>query len=158
MSPPPYSSSTRPDWTQLRKQTLQQERRVQQKKKRPNPHHKQQQSPVSNHKQNKKNNTCETCDPTNLELSYISNNTAAERTLTPIHSCHRPRIPFGHVLIERRCKGKHCKKSRDGCVSNHIKKEQNVWDLLWPDEPRVVVYIQQHTTTEGAVATERERE
>ena len=33
--------------------------------------------------------------------------------------------------------------------------------LVWPDEPRVVVYIQHHTTTEGAVANregERERE
>ena len=41
-------------------------------------------------------------------------------TLTLIHSCHRPRIPFGHVLIERRCLIKHCKKR--GC--NKEKKYQ----------------------------------
>ena len=38
LSPPPYSISTRPDWTQLRKQTLQE--RMQQRKERPT-HHKQ---------------------------------------------------------------------------------------------------------------------
>jgi hypothetical protein len=37
----------------------------------------------------------------------------------------------------------------------HQKQEQHVWDL-WPDEPRDVVYIQQHTTTEGAVANREE--
>ena len=35
-----------------------------------------------------------------------------ESTLTVCHTCHRPRIPFGHVLIERRCLNKHCKR---GC-------------------------------------------
>ena len=30
-------------------------------------------------------------------------------TLTLIHSCHRTRIPGGHVLIEHRCGMKHCK-------------------------------------------------
>ena len=37
-----------------------------------------------------------------------------EGTLTVFHSCHRPRIPVGHVLIERLCVLKHCKK-REGC-------------------------------------------
>ena len=36
-----------------------------------------------------------------------------EYTLTLIHICHRPRIPFGHVLIERMCFFKHWK--REGC-------------------------------------------
>ena len=39
--------------------------------------------------------------------------------------------------------------------TTNTKKEQNVWEL-WPDEPRVVVYIQHHTTTEGAVANREE--
>jgi hypothetical protein len=42
-----------------------------------------------------------------------------ESTLTALHSCHRTRIPFGHVLIERRCLIKHCKR---GC--NKEKKDQ----------------------------------
>jgi hypothetical protein len=33
-------------------------------------------------------------------------------TLTLIHTCHRPRIPFGHVLIERRCSSKHCRREK----------------------------------------------
>jgi len=40
------------------------------------------------------------------------------KTLTANHICHRTRIPFGHVLIERRCVSKHCKR---GC-----KKEKKV--------------------------------
>ena len=55
-----------------------------------------------------------------FELSYIQNTKqrkawpqrGGESTLTGMHSCHRPRIPFGHVLIERRCVNKHCKR---GC-------------------------------------------
>ena len=39
-------------------------------------------------------------------------------TLTAFHSCHRPRIPFRHVLIEHRCASKHCKS---GC---HQRKER----------------------------------
>ena len=31
-------------------------------------------------------------------------------TLTPSHRCHRTRVPFGHVLIERSCFTKHCKR------------------------------------------------
>jgi hypothetical protein len=73
---------------------------------------------VSNTKQI--NKTCENCDPMKLELSYIQNTQqrkawpqrGRESTLTAIHTCHRPRIPFGHVLIERRCVYKHCKR---GC-------------------------------------------
>jgi hypothetical protein len=33
-----------------------------------------------------------------------------ESTLTVFHSCHRARIPFGQVRIERRCITKHCKQ------------------------------------------------
>jgi len=33
-----------------------------------------------------------------------------ESALTAVHSCHRARLPFGHVLIERRCGLKHCKR------------------------------------------------
>jgi hypothetical protein len=40
------------------------------------------------------------------------------KTLTATHTCHRTRIPFGHVLIERSCVIKHCKR---GC-----KKEKKV--------------------------------
>ena len=75
--------------------------------------------PVSN-TQNQKNRTCENCDPMKLELSYLQNaqqrkawpQRGRKSTLTAIHSCHRPRIPVGHVLIERRCVTKHCKR---GC-------------------------------------------
>ena len=35
-----------------------------------------------------------------------------ESTLTVYHSCHRTRIPFGHVLIERSCGQKHCKRQK----------------------------------------------
>jgi hypothetical protein len=60
----------------MRKKTLQEERRVQQRKENDQTHHtnNNKQGPVSNHTKNK-NNTCETCDPTNLEMSYIFNNT-----------------------------------------------------------------------------------
>jgi hypothetical protein len=43
-----------------------------------------------------------------------------ESTLTVCHSCHRPRNPVGHVLIEHRCAIKHCKKRR----CNKEKKDQ----------------------------------
>jgi len=42
-----------------------------------------------------------------------------ESTLTVTHTCHRSRIPGGHVLIERRCFMKHCKK-REGCNKEKI--------------------------------------
>ena len=91
------------------------------------------------HTNNKKNNTCEKCDPMKLELSlslsYIQNapqrkawsQGGRESTLTAPHTCHRPRIPFGHILIERRCLIKHCK--REGCNSkkerpNHHKQQK----------------------------------
>ena len=44
-----------------------------------------------------------------------------ESTRTVCHSCHRPRVPGRHVLIERRSEIKHCKK-REGC--NKEKKDQ----------------------------------
>ena len=62
-----------------------------------------------------------------LELSYIQTTQQwkawpqreRESTLTLLHTFHRTRIPFGHVLIERICAKKHCKR---GC--NEAKKEQ----------------------------------
>ena len=77
--------------------------------------------------QKQNNKTCENCDPMKLELSYIQNTQqrkawpqrGRESTLTVLHICHRPRIPFRHVLIERRCGLKHCKR---GC--NKEKKDQ----------------------------------
>ena len=41
-----------------------------------------------------------------------------ESSLTATHICHRPRIPFRHVLIELLCGLKHCKR---GC-NEEIKK------------------------------------
>ena len=55
-------------------------------------------------------------DQMKLELSYIKHNNGrrghrrGESTLTAIHRCHRTRIPFWYVLIERRCELKHCTK------------------------------------------------
>jgi len=76
-----------------------------------------------NKKQN--NKQCENCDPMKLELSYIQTHNNGKAwpqrrrestcTLTAMHSCHRTRIPFRHVLIELFCDVKHCKK-RKGCI------------------------------------------
>jgi hypothetical protein len=62
-----------------------------------------------------------------LKVSYIQNTQqwkvwpqrGGESTLTLLHFCHSHRIPFGHVLIERKCIKKHCKR---GC--NQEKKDQ----------------------------------
>jgi hypothetical protein len=54
--------------------------------------------------------TCETCDPTNLELSIQQHTTTEkapwpqrgrESILTLIHTCHRTRTPFGKVGVKR---------------------------------------------------------
>ena len=112
-----------------------------------------------------------------LELLYNQKYTTMEdvalereSTLTAYHLCHRPRLPFGHILIERSCGIIHCKRGcnkekkrpthhkqqQKSTVSNTQKqKEQNVWEV-WSDETRVVVYSKD-TTAEG-VATERGRE
>ena len=115
-----------------------------------------------------------------LELSFIQNTQqrnawpqrGRESTLTPIHRCHRPSIPFWHVLIERRCFIKHCKEqwvnkkkektnpppqtTQKGIGSKtHKQKQQHVWEL-WTDETRVVVHPK-YTTAES-VATEIVRE
>ena len=119
LSPPPYSIWTRPDKTQLRKKTLQEEGAT--KKRKTNPPQTTKKVPFQKHKI-KNNKTCENCDPMKLELSYIQTHNSGRRghgegeksTLTSFHSCHRPRIPVGHVLIERLCVLKHCKK-REGC-------------------------------------------
>jgi len=48
------------------------------------------------------------------------------------------------------------KQQQQGPVSNHNQKqEQHMWDV-WHAEPRDVVYLQQHTTTKGAVANREE--
>jgi hypothetical protein len=85
-------------------------------------------------------------------------------TLTALHNCHRPRIPFGHVVIEHRRPIKHCKrecnKERKRNPPQTIKKchtytkktkktTESVWEL-WSDETRVAVH--------QGVATERGRE
>jgi hypothetical protein len=102
----------------MHRKTLQ--KRVQQKKR------KKDQPTTNNNKRyrfkhtRQNNKTCENCDPMTLELSYIQNTqqrkawpqSGRESTLTAIHTCNRPRIPFGHVLIEHRCVIKHCKR---GC-------------------------------------------
>ena len=166
----------------MRKQTLQEERRVKQRKERPQTHqHTKQQKEVPFQTTNKKTEQ-HAWDlwPTVLELSYIFTTTPQqwkvpwpqrerESTLTLFHICHRPCIPFGHVLIKLRCALKHCKKregthtqttTKQGPVSNHkqTQKEQHVWDL-WPDELRVVVYLH-HTTPQRKAPwlTERKRE
>jgi hypothetical protein len=112
-----------------------------------------------------------------LELSYIQKTQqrkawpqrGRESTLTVIHSCHRPRIPVGHVLIERRCVPKHCKKR--GCNKEeerptHHKQQkeyrfkntkQNNKTCENCDPMKLEMSYIQNTTAEG-VATERERE
>ena len=89
-------------------------------------------------------------------------------TLTVWHICHRPRIPFGHVLIELRCEIKHCKK-REGCnkekkdhthhTSNNNKvpfqttiKKNKSCENCDPTNLELSYIFKQHTTTEGAVA------
>ena len=128
-----------------------------------------------------KNNTCETCDPTNLELSYIFNNTPQrkapwpqrgrerEYTLTAIHICHRPCIPFGHVLIERRCASKHCKK-REGCNTEnkdqtHHNQQQRYHSKSQNEKNRTCekcdpmkLELSIFKIHNSGVATERERE
>ena len=98
-----------------------------------------------------------------------------ESTLTVRHVRHRPRIPFGHVRIERWCPTKHCKR---GCNNekkrpSHHKQQQkstvsNTQTTKRTTRVRLVTrrtssgriykYSTTHTTTEGAVATERGRE
>jgi hypothetical protein len=65
--------------------TARREKGATKKRERPNPPHKQQQQgPVSNKPQPKtRTTTCETCDPTNLELSYIFNNTPQRKVPWP---------------------------------------------------------------------------
>jgi hypothetical protein len=128
LSPPPYSIWTRPDKTQLRKKTLQEEGAT--KKRKTNPPQTTKKVPFQKHKI-KNNKTCENCDPMKLELSYIQNTQrlkawpqrGRESTLTVLHLCHRPRIPVGHVWIERRCPSKHCKR-RERRMQQKEKKDQ----------------------------------
>ena len=75
--------------------------------------------------------------------------------LTTCHNCHRPRIPFGHVLIELWCVFKHCKwerdatkKERESTTHNNnnnnnapfqSQKQHNVWEMD-PMKTRGVVF------------------
>ena len=125
LSPHPYSIWTRSNWTQMQQKTLQErgchkEKRSKQK--------------------NKNNNTCEKCDPMKLEVTYIQKTQhrktwpqiGGENSLTLLHSCYRPRIPFGHVLIECRCSIKHCNSFKN------TEQNNRTWEL-WSDEIRVFV-------------------
>ena len=144
--------------------------RVQQRKERPTQHTNNKTGTVSK-TQKPKNKTCENCDPMKLEWSYIKRHNNGRRghreregesTLTGIHSCHRRRIPFGHVLIERRCVHKHCKRrcnkeKKDQHTTNNKEeyrfkntqtKITKSCEKLRSDETRVVVYSK-YTTAEG---------
>ena len=46
----------------------------------------------------------------NTTAEGVATERGRESALTAVHSCHRARFPFGHVLIERRCGLKHCKR------------------------------------------------
>jgi hypothetical protein len=50
--------------------------------------------------------------------------TERESTLTEIHPCHRPRIPFGHVLIELLCVTKHCRVQQNKERPTHHKQQK----------------------------------
>jgi len=120
----------------------------------------------------KNNNTCEKCDPMKLESAYIQNTQqrkalpqrGRECALTVCHIFHRPRIPFGHVLIERRCVTKHCnrgcnKEQRDQPTTNNKKVPfQNRKNRTCEncDPIKLELSIFKYTTAEG-VATERLR-
>ena len=73
-------------------ETLQEEERVQQRKEKDQTHHTNNNNKVPfQTTNNKKNKTCETCDPPkNLELSYIFNNTPQGK-----------QVPCGHRGSER---------------------------------------------------------
>ena len=63
-------------------------------------------------------------DKMKLSSCHLSESVATvnrERdSLTGIHICHRTRNPFGHILVERSCGSKHCK--REGATK--IEKNQ----------------------------------
>ena len=159
----------------MRAQTLQEERRVQQRKERPNPPHNQQKkvpfqiTNVSDCVWPDEPRVVVNIEQHTTTESAVATEKEGEITLTAIHSCHRPRTPVGHVLIEHRCGSKHCKR---GCnkemkdqTHHTTNKKRSSFKLQMcqtvcvTDEPRVVINIEQHTTsTEGTVATERERD
>ena len=72
-----------------------------------------------------------------LELSCIQKHNNGRRghgeggresALTVQHSFHRPRIPFGQILIERRCPLKHCKRgsNKEKERPTHHKQQKRV--------------------------------
>jgi len=105
---------------------------------RPQPHHTNNRKiPFQTTNKQKKNNTCETCDlglderrTSSCRIYSTTHHNGKRRghregerresTLTASHRCHRPSIPFRHVLIERSCVNKHCKK-REGCNKKKTK-------------------------------------
>ena len=174
LSPPLYSIWTRPDRTQMLDETLQE--RVQQRKERPTHHKQQQKVPCQKHK-NKSTKTCEKCDPMQLKMSCIQNTQQRKAwpqrgrvsTLTASHSCHRPRIPFGHVLIEYRCSSEHCKrgckKKKEGTIHHKQQKKVPFWAhkpkitkrvrivIRWNSSCRVQLYSKYMYTTAESVDT-----
>jgi hypothetical protein len=108
--------------------TLQKKRGCNKEKKRPT-HHKQQKVPFQtpNRKRTKRVRIVSRRTSSCRAYSNTHNNgrrrahREGESTLTLRHHFHRPRIPFRHVLIERPCFIKHCKKREGG---NKEKKNQ----------------------------------
>ena len=113
LSPPLYSSSTHPDWTQMPQKTLQKRGCNKIEKDQPTTNNKK----VPFQKQNRWQNVWELRTDKTRGLDcwvvILNSNTVAlhqrgeegirEYTLTAIHICHRTRTPFWHVLIERFC-------------------------------------------------------
>ena len=98
-----------------------------------------------------------------------------ESTLTASHICHRPCIPFRHVLIEIFCVTKHCKK-RKGCNKKkerpnppahkqqqrtrfkpHKKKNNTCETCDLTNLELSYIYIQHHTTQRKAPWPQRGR-
>jgi hypothetical protein len=160
----------------MKSETLQE--RVQQRKERPNPPHKQQQQqkdkrsrlkPQSQKKRitrvrpvTRRNSSCRIYSTPHTTPQRKATE-RGESTLTAFHTCHRPRIPGGHVLVERRCGSKHCKrgcnKEKERSNPPH-KQEQQKRSRFKPqtnkknktcencDPTRVVVYIEIHQKRE----------
>ena len=114
----------------------------------------------------KQNNTCETRIYTCIQQHTTTEKAlwpqrdrerGRESALTASHSCHRPRIPFRHVLIELRCAIKHCKRECNKIpFQKHKNKNTRKHETCDPMKLELS-YIKKYTTTEG-VATEREGE
>ena len=80
----------------------------------------------------RRNSSCRTCRFKIHHSGKRGHTEGKKSTLTLIHSCHRPRIPFRHVLIELLCMFKHCK--REGATKkrkiNPPHKQQKGYTVL----------------------------